>query len=326
MNDNITVKQAFDEFIKFKKSYCDNSTVGYYKKNLRFFFDYLDSVNDVTTDQFMITELHRRILQDYIAFLRDKTKYENHPFKAPDQKQGNLKNSTIRIYVRSVRVYLSFIQDEYDLDINFKRPKLPKSDSKQTIPLFMYEVDELDDIFSQTTEQGLRNLCIIHLMLDAGLRSEEVIDLKVQDVSFEKNIIMINDSKNHKSRIVPLAWNLKIMLQAYLEILVESMEIQEDNYMLIKHGTHDGINYNVIKQLFFRIRNKIDLPRLHPHLLRHTFAVAYLCGGGNIEFLRDMLGHSDYEVTKIYVSMANAYRMMGADLYKLDDIFYVATK
>ena len=77
-----------------------------------------------------------------------------------------------------------------------------------------------------------------------------------------------------------------------------------------------------MKQLFSRLRIKTGIDRLHPHLLRHTFAVSYLIGGGNLEFLRDMLGHSDYSTTRDYVKMANQYRMMDADVYQLDDIFF----
>lgn len=80
-----------------------------------------------------------------------------------------------------------------------------------------FRKDNIDSIFSQNTEMELRNLCILHLMLDAGLLSEEVVTLKVCGSDFDKSYIRILDSKNHNSRIVPLAWDLKIYLQCYLE-------------------------------------------------------------------------------------------------------------
>lgn len=322
MND-ITVRIAYDDFINDRKSYCDESTCKYYEQNLGFFFDYLELTYQKPICQLLFSELDKKVVQNYVAYLRSKPKFENHPFKVSSSKKGTLKNSTVRIYVRAVKVFMNYIRDEELTDVFFSRKiKLPKDDSRLHFPLFQYEVDEIDSLFSQNTEMGLRNLCILHLMLDAGLRSEEVIALKVRDVDFSKNILRIMDSKNHKSRIIPLAWNLKLYLECYLEF----RQPMPGENVIRKAGSGGEINYNVIKQLFFRIRGKTDVSRLHPHLLRHTFGVAYLVGGGNLEFLRDMMGHSDYTVTKQYVKMSNQYRMMGAEVYKLDDIFFVATK
>lgn len=318
----MVVKDAFDDFMAYKRSYCDKSTCDYYSQNIGFFFQYLEDLHGLPVSELPLPDLDRKVLQNYVTYLRDKPKFQNHPFKVGESKKGCLMNSTIRIYVRAVRVFLNYVRDEQLCEMPFSgKVKLPKDDSRMQMPLFQDEVDAIDALFPQNTEIGLRNLCIVHLMLDAGLRAEEVIALKVSDLHFSKRIICINDSKNHKSRFVPMAWSLKTYLQCYLEF----REPEGSQYLILKHGTCEGISYNVIKQLFFRIRGKVDISRLHPHLLRHTFGASYLIGGGNLEFLRDMMGHSDYTVTRQYVKMANQYRMMGAEVYRLDGIFFVAT-
>lgn len=316
----MTIKQAYEDFIEFKKSYCDPATVKYYSKNLKFFFDYLQRSTGNAIDSIELSQLDRKVMQHYVSFLRTKQKYEFHPFKVQSAKKGTLKNSTVRIYLRAVRVFLNYITEELDTELVITRKiKLPKDDTSMQIPLFNHEVEKIDNLYSQNTELGLRNLCIVHLMLDAGLRAEEVISLKVKNISFDKGILMVIDSKNHKSRVVPLAWKLRIYIQAYLEFRGADPE----DYLILKIGSRSEINYNVIKQMFYRIRTRTDIERLHPHLLRHTFAVSYLVGGGNLEFLRDMMGHSDYAVTRRYVQMSNQYRMMDADIYKLDPVFYL---
>ena len=314
----ITVKKAFEKFMGLKESYCDNSTCKYYEQNLSFFFDYLESEFKKPIDKISVDSLAPDIVQSYIKHLRFKPKYEKHPFKIGDEKKGNLKNSTIRIYTRAVKVFFNYIRDDLDCEVTFKRPRLPTNDSRIQLPLYSHEVQALDQVFLNSTEMGLRNLCIVHLMLDGGLRSEEVIGLKVKDICFDKDYILIEDSKNHKSRIVPLAWNLRIYLRSYLDY----RDFKPMDALILKTNGSEAINYNVLKQLFFRIRKWTGVERLHPHLLRHTFAVSYLVGGGNLEFLRDMLGHSDYTTTRDYVKMANQYRMMDADVYKLDAIFF----
>ncbi|WP_320990592.1 site-specific integrase [Hungatella sp.] len=314
----MTVKNAYEKFMELKESYCDKSTCEYYAQNLGFFFDYLELLIGIPFEKIEVDDMRPNEMQHYIKYLRNKPKYENHPFKIGNSKKGSLKNSTIRIYTRAVRVFLNFLNNDLDCEIEFKKPRLPSNDSRLQLPLYDHEVQLVDELFSNSTENGLRNLCMIHLMLDAGLRSEEVIALRVKNICFDKDYILIEDSKNHKSRIVPLAWNLRIYIRGYLEYRIYS----PDDHLLLKCKENIPINYNVMKQLFSRLRTKTGIDRLHPHLLRHTFAVSYLIGGGNLEFLRDMLGHSDYTTTRDYVKMANQYRMMDADVYQLDDIFF----
>lgn len=318
----MTVKNAYELFMELKVSYCDESTCKYYAQNLGFFFDYLEQEFSCTIENINVEDLRKDEIQHYIKYLRNKPKFENHPFKIGDAKKGNLKNSTIRIYTRAVRVFINYLHEDLDCMVDFKRPRLPTNDSRLQLPLYNHEVQLLDGLFSNSTENGIRNLCMIHLMLDAGLRSEEVVALRIKNICFDRDYILVEDSKNHKSRVVPLAWNLRIYLRSYLDY----RKCTSDSILFVKCTDGIPINYNVIKQLFFRIRSKTGISRLHPHLLRHTFAVSYLIGGGNLEFLRDMLGHSDYTTTRDYVKMANQYRMMEADVYQLDDIFFRQVK
>ena len=77
-----------------------------------------------------------------------------------------------------------------------------------------------------------------------------------------------------------------------------------------------------VKMLFQDLKSASGIDRLHAHLLRHTFATSYLMGGGNLEFLRVFMGHSDYTVTKTYSQLAAQMQMLGADIYHLDPIFF----
>ena len=63
------------------------------------------------------------------------------------------------------------------------------------------------------------------------------------------------------------------------------------------------INQSTVKQLFRRLKVQTDIPRLHPHLLRHTFATRYLENGGDIYSLQLILGHTSLEMVKKYVHL-----------------------
>lgn len=317
---NVTIDMAYKLFISDRETFCSGKTIQYYKKNLQFFTNYLNACGFMV--DFSLNDLPAKVFSDYVRHLRQKYKFENHPFAKP--KNQKIRNTTIRTYCRAVKAFLNYCNQEFSTSF-CTSVKLPKDDAVEKVPLYQNEVDLIDSLFNQRTKTGLRNYCIVHLMLDAGLRSEEVETLRICDVMFDKNLLQIADSKGNKSRLVLMCPKLKKALYSYVTLYrPHSGDIKE--YMmqplLMQLKDNTCINYNVIKQLFSRIKNHTGIERLSPHLLRHTFATSYIMGGGNLENLRLLLGHYDYTVTRTYLHLANTYRMMGAEIYKLDPIFF----
>ncbi len=63
----------------------------------------------------------------------------------------------------------------------------------------------------------------------------------------------------------------------------------------------------------FRIKNRLDLQKLNPHYLRHTFATRYIINGGDMSTLQMIMGHDDIETTRKYIHLANYYMKMDFD-------------
>ena len=88
--------------------------------------------------------------------------------------------------MRAVKAFFNFLYDRNYTTIRFtKGLRLPRGDSDQIIPLLNSEVALIDRLFDRSTPLGLRNLCMVHLMLDAGLRACEVINLSPKDLLFK---------------------------------------------------------------------------------------------------------------------------------------------
>lgn len=292
-------------FLCDRDSYCSGRTLEYYKDNIPRFIHFVSEASQVAPDQVDSDVITRELVVQYLGWLRSK----------------NRKNTTINTYFRAVKVFLNYAIDEgYCSPDCLRKVKFLKSDASSVVPLSEWEVDDLDGLFNPKLESGIRNLSIVHLMLDAGLRSSEVVRLRFKDINFTNNYINVL-GKGDKYRTVLLCPKLKRFLFHYL--LKFRNFSQEENYPVFTQiGTSKPINSNVIKQLFSRCKKQAGIDRLHPHLLRHTFATSYILGGGNMEFLRLMLGHSDYETTKIYLHLAQEAKMLHYDIYKLDPIYF----
>lgn len=318
---NIKLLHAFELFICDRETFCSPKTILYYRKNIIFFLTFLQEVYEKLPGELSLDEISPKIFSQYVRYLRNKNKFTVHPFV--DVKDVKLKNTTIRTYCRAVKAFLNYCNLEFDT-VFVTLVKMPKDDSEEKIPLYENEVEEIDKLFNLKSITGVRNYCIFHLMLDAGLRSDEVVHLRICDVLFDKNIIKIVNAKGNKSRVVLLCPKLKKQLYLYLYFYrtFHSQEPYDQQQFFVKIRSNEFINYNCIKQMFAKLKVQSNISRLTPHLLRHTFATSYIIGGGNLENLRLLLGHYDYSVTRIYLHLANTYKLMGASIYKLDPLYF----
>ena len=67
------------------------------------------------------------------------------------------------------------------------------------------------------------------------------------------------------------------------------------------------LTYDALAHLIKRAGRNVGIPRLHAHLLRHTFAVKYLMNGGDVMTLRLILGHASLDVTQGYMHLAASH-------------------
>lgn len=316
----ITLNQAYELFMADRETSCAPKTMQYYRENLTNFMNYVSEQFNEPVTEIHCSDITRDLFANYIKYLRNRPKFYQHPFLDPQNEP--LSASSICTYARSIKAFANFCKEnEYGPNFTYK-VKLPRSDAAEIIPLYANEVKAIDSCFNLKTEFGLRNWLIVHLMLDAGFRSSEVINLRFCDLIFDKNIIRVYKSKWSKTRLVILCPRLKANLMKYCILYRNYTQLNEKTHVFVQMKKGNPINENTVKQFFARIKKKSGVARLHPHLCRHTFATSYIIGGGNMEMLRLLLGHSDYEVTRMYLHLAQQFKLLGADVYHLDPIFF----
>lgn len=299
----MTIKETYEMFIRNRSVYCSPETLRSYDEHLKIFFNYLEAAGGKDIGKLSFDDFGEAALySDFIIYLRKK----------------GIKNVTIRSYCRIAKTYLRYCYQNDLCRDYLKGVRLPPDDSHPKVVLYADEVKKIDACFNMLTEKGRRNYCIFHLMLDCGLRSQEVRHLRYKDIDQERNIIHILDSKGCKSRITLIPDFLIREIDHYDHLCVR----KTSGTLFRSLRSSEPLTKNSIKILFTRLKKESGVERLHAHLLRHTFATSYLIGGGNLEFLRVFMGHSDYNVTRIYSQLAAESKMLGVNVYQLDPIFF----
>ena len=293
------IKECIDDFKAYIKSYVADETFIYYENNINFFVDFLDNLISVkVVDD--INSITKQVYIDYISY----------------QRKRNITNTSVRTYARAIKVFLRYCYNEgYMLIDVTKGVKFPKSDKRIVKPLSSSEVVKIHKHICKSS-YPLRNLCIFYLMLDCGLRRGEVIRLDLDDIDLEHQFISIVNSKGSKSRVIPMSYRVHLLLTNYIKETPKSRSAA----LILDKNNERRISKSAINCIFYRL--KVAFPNIYPHLLRHTFGTSFILGGGSLEVLRLLMGHSDYEVTREYVHIANQCKILNYDIYKLDDVYF----
>lgn len=141
---------------------------------------------------------------------------------------------------------------------------------------------------------GLRDLAMVKLMLNAGLRAAEVLNISAQDLDWTSGKLIIKHGKGKKDRIV---W----INEDDLEITRSWKEIKPPNPFLFTTLQGKSINSRYLRAMVKRRAIKAGITKdVHPHLLRHTFATDLLKSTKNIRLVQKALGHASLSSTMIY--------------------------
>lgn len=292
------VSEAREMMIVEKRSEgVSDRTVAHYISDINYFIEF--------TDDMHVEEIDRDIIVNYRLFLLDKKKNSNHPNK---KTQGKLSKTTINSYLRTLQTLLSYL---FEVEIITKPIKIKKlKEPKRVIEILNDEEIAILIELPEDTWLQCRNKLFIYMMLDSGLRRQEIFNLKTYHVDIHNNIIMIRNSKGDKDRNVALGNMTKALYIKYMRLRPDPVTQTDAVFLdLFKKK----MSYSAIKNVMDRIKEKTGIRKFSPHLLRHTFATKYLInqyetvGVADIEGLRILLGHEDTATTRIYLHLANQY-------------------
>jgi|SRR3989344_2190627 len=171
--------------------------------------------------------------------------------------------------------------------------KIPLAKKSIKLPEILSK-EEIQKLFEFV--KNYKHKLILALLYYAGLRLSEVINLRWQDINFDRGIIHVKFAKGEHERIVFLHEKLKELLKYYPS--------QEGLVLVSERG--NKYNKRTIQLI---VKNSAEKARIknevHPHTLRHCFATHLLEAGTDIRYIQHLLGHKNLQTTQIYTHIAN---------------------
>jgi len=209
--------------------------------------------------------------------------------------------TTVADYYRALRTFFSWLEREGLIpESPFKNLKNPKVDKKVIKALTPDEVKRLLKVCSGKTALDARNKAIVCILLDCGLRVSELASLTLDDVSPDTGVITVRYGKGGKQRLVHMGEQTQKVLWRYVSIFRRG---KSDQLFLNRSG--EPLDVDGVKILIRRLGDAAVV-KVHPHKLRHTFAITFLRAGGDVFSLQYLLGHSTLTMTQRYLQSLNA--------------------
>jgi integrase/recombinase XerD len=149
---------------------------------------------------------------------------------------------------------------------------------------------------------GLRNLCLLRLMLNTGLRAAEVLNIKTRDIDWSTGKLMVRQGKGKKDRSSWIGEEDLALLQCWM---IKKARLPESAWLFV---TRDGkmIQTRYLRVMVKRMSTKAGIAKdVHPHTLRHTFATDLYRQTKNLRLTQKALGHSQISSTIIYTHIVD---------------------
>ena len=275
-------------------------TIGWYRQKLDAFQHYLSELNG----QVLVRDLSLEAARNFVKTLMDQESfYKDHPTR--EEVHRSLSVQTIHGYVRSLRAFASWLEEEGYTDVNpLRRLKPPRLPEVLIQPLTEDEIRKILLAIPHNSSEGVRNYAIVLMFLDTGIRLSELANLKLADIDYGLGQFKVF-GKGSRERLVPIGHTAQRSVINYVDgKRPDPVNPREELVFLTVAG--DPMSRNSIGKVVQRLARRSKVERLHPHLFRHTFAVRYLMNGGDVFSLQKILGHRSLEMTRRYVQLAGA--------------------
>jgi integrase/recombinase XerD len=244
------------------------------------------------------------LVKRYIAYLQTQRRWETHP--TPKRTpQPPLADSAIRNYIRDLKPFATWLQDEqYTAGNVLADVRKPKADETPIEPFTDEEIRQIFASLDPTDPFGLRDFVVLHTLWDTGLRVGELVALTLDDVDLKHCEIRVAHAKFGKWRDVSFGKQTHKYLTRYLNLARPEPAIAGDGHFFLSLDGYP-LREGTVQRMCTRLSRRVGV-HIHCHRFRHTFAVNMLRNGTDIRTLQKLVGHASVQILTRYLNLANA--------------------
>lgn len=224
--------------------------------------------------------------------LHEITEFEIQQYMDHIAKKG-VSGSQLNITLNSIKFYYEVVKEMPNRFYSIQRPR-----RKKALPKVLSK-SEVKKIIEAAP--SLKQKCIISLLYSAGLRRNELTQLKIDDIDSERMTIRVNDGKGNKDRFTILSQSVLTDLRIYFK------KHRPTNYLFEGYGGKPYSATSVRRALEEATQRAGIKRRVTPHMLRHSFATHLLEAGTDIRYIQRLLGHNSIKTTEIYTMVSSEH-------------------
>lgn len=271
--------KSFIEYISFEKKYSKHTVLAYKNDVLEFQNFYLTKFEEND-----LSKVNYSQVRSWIVNLVD----------------SGISNRSVNRKVSSIKSFYKFLQKTKVVSENpISKHKALKVSKRIQVPFSQKEIEEVIQQFEVADFKSLRDKLIIELFYSTGMRRNELIELKVENIDFSNNTLKVLGKRN-KERYIPLLVSIKESLKEYLIQRKEKNSLNEYLFFTEKQKKlYPTLVYRIINEYFSSVSSKV---KRSPHILRHSFATHLLNEGADLNSVKELLGHSSLASTQVYTS------------------------
>ncbi len=217
------------------------------------------------------------------------------------RKRAGAAAATIKLHAVALRIFFRHQVGNGRLE---KDPTefltLPKIERYLPETLAVPEVERLLAAAAGGTPLELRDRAIVELLYASGLRVSELCGARLENLDLEQGFIRVV-GKGNKQRLVPVGSGAREALERYLQTGRPALVGKRTGAEVFLSVRGRRLTNQRIWQLLNELAGRAGLDKkIHPHMLRHSFATHLLEGGADLRVIQELLGHSDISTTQIY--------------------------
>jgi site-specific recombinase XerD len=211
--------------------------------------------------------------------------------------------ATASVRFRALQQLFNWLVDEGEIDTSpMERMKPPTVPEQTTAVLSTDAAKALLKSCSSRQFVDVRDTAIIRLFLDTGMRLDELSRLKLDDIDLDQNVAYVM-GKGRRARACPFGNKTSQALDRYIRQRNRQKRAELPALWLGVNG-RPGMTDNGVGQMVRKRGRAVDIPDLHPHMFRHTFAHEWRLAGGDDDSLMRIAGWKSRQMLHRYGASA----------------------